>query len=483
MTDQQNVYQALLRQNFYAFVQKVFATLHHSESFDPNWHVEAMCYRLQNIAEGGSDRLLITVPPRHLKSICTAVALPAWLLGRDPTRRVLVASYGQDLATKHARDFRTVIEADWYRDIFPRMRIDRRKNTESEIVTTAQGGRKAVSVGGSVTGFGADFIVVDDLMKAIDASSVTARQAVKEFYDQTLLSRINDQRSGAIVAIQQRLHEDDLAAHLIEKGDFVHLNLPAIAVEDADVSLYNGAVHRRRKDDLLWPEREPSEVLERIRRDMGSGPFSAQYQQNPVPPDGNRIRWEWFKTYDERPPRDFFQLIVQSWDTAMTDEPTSDYSVGMTWGYREKSWYLLDVSRERLAYPGLKRRVITLKKEWNADHVVIEHAATGIPLVRELRDEEDFRVFGLTPRLDKETRVAAATGKIEQGLVRIPSQAPWLAEFRQELLAFPNGRYDDQVDSLTVFLEWIAVNPGKAWIARGLNGGRVPRRKRRSLRS
>jgi hypothetical protein len=139
--------------------------------------------------------LLITVPPRHLKWICAAVGLVAWLLGRDPRQRILVASYGADLATKHARDFRTVVEADWYRRLFPRLLIDPKVNRESETLTTAKGGRKAVSFGGPVTGFGADLLIVDDLMKAADAVSETERQRVKDYYEQTLFSRLNDTQS------------------------------------------------------------------------------------------------------------------------------------------------------------------------------------------------------------------------------------------------------------------------------------------------
>ena len=170
----------LLREHFYFFVWKAFVTLHPGRSFIPAWHVEAMCRQLEKVYDEENRRLLITVPPRHLKSICTAVAFVAWAMGHDPSLRVLVASYGQDLAGRHARDFRTVIESPWYRRLFPATRINPRRNTAAEIETTSNGFRKALSLGGAVTGFGGDILVVDDLMKADDARSETERARARK---------------------------------------------------------------------------------------------------------------------------------------------------------------------------------------------------------------------------------------------------------------------------------------------------------------
>ena len=476
MTNDLLVLNALWRTELYSFVWKAFNILHPGQTFEPARHVEAMCWQLQQLAEGRTRRLLITVPPRHLKSICTSVCLVAWMLGRDPGLKVLVASYGQDLAAKHARDFRTLIESAWYRRAFPKLRIHPKRNTEAEIMTTKGGGRKAVSLGGGVTGFGGDVLIVDDLMKAGDAQSATERQRVKDFYEQTLYSRLNDKQTGRIVAIQQRLHEDDLAGYLIDKGDYVHLNLRAIADEDETLILNRGRPHHRRKGEALWPGGEPVSVLEEIRREIGSFAFSAQYQQNPVPPEGNRIRWQWFGTYPERPSREAMQMVLQSWDTAVTAEPTSDFSVCLTWGFREGRWYLLDLFRARLDYPDLKRKVVELRTRWQAEKVIIEHANSGVPLFQELRQERFEGVFPYTPELNKETRLAAQTAKLETGDYLLPAEAEWLAAFKQELLAFPNGRHDDQVDSLAQFLDWTGSRHGRCWQERQLNGGRPVRR-------
>ena len=177
------------------------------------------------------------MPPRSLKSICASVALPAWLLGHDPTRRIICASYAQELSVKLANDFRLVVTSDWYRRLFPHTRLDPQKNTETEVVTTARGYRLATSVGGVLTGRGADLIVIDDPMKPQDALSDTKRQAVQQWFDTTLLSRLDDQARGAILLVMQRLHVEDLAGHVLAKDGWAHLDLPAIAEAAADIPI------------------------------------------------------------------------------------------------------------------------------------------------------------------------------------------------------------------------------------------------------
>jgi predicted phage terminase large subunit-like protein len=446
------VVNALQHQHLFPFAWGAFELLHPGQKFIPSWHVNAMCQALEKVASGDTKRLIITIPPRHGKSICAAVALPAWLLGRDPSQKIMVASYGNDLAIKHARDFRTVITSAWYSALFPRTRLEIGGGRVDEQITQAQGGRKAVSLGGAVTGFGAD------LIKAADANSPAERQRVRDYYEQTLLSRLNNKSEGRIIVIQQRLHEDDLPGYLLDSGQFKQLNLPAIAVEHQDIPLAFGKITHRQPGTALCPEREPLETLEKLRVEMGAYVFSAQYQQDPTPPGGNRLRWEWFGTYEQALRREEFQWIVQSWDTALTAEPTSDFTVGTTWGFRDKRWHLLDVIRERLDFPDLKRRVRGTAQAWNSDLVLIEYAGSGISLMQQLRQEETrhWRYHATRPRLDKATRLEAQTARLETGDYLLPTEAHWLSEFRRELMACPMGKYDDQVDSMIQFVEWSA---------------------------
>ncbi|MDB5660461.1 MAG: phage uncharacterized protein [Cypionkella sp.] len=454
------VVDALARGSFFAFTWKVFQTLHPdpADAFIPNWHVEAMCHALEDVRIGPTRRLVITVPPRHLKSIATAVAYPAFLIGRQPGCKVLVASYSLDLARKHSDDFRTILECDWYRRLFPQARINPRGTRGEEIRTTAGGVRKAVSTGGAVTGFGADYVIVDDLLKAQDAASDTERERAKTYLDSSLLTRLNNPDQGRIIAIQQRLHEDDPAGYLLSKGMYRHLNLPAIAEEDEGVATGSGKFFQRTKGSALFPQRFDLPTLERLRREMGSAAFTMQYQQNPISPDGSQLRWEWFGIYDEHPERNRFQMVVMSWDTGMSSDPKSDYSVATTWGYRENCWYLLSVFRDRLDYPDLKRTVLRLGEECKADLVLIEKAATGIPLLQECHSQMPSRFREVRPSVDKVVRFNAACAPIEAGQVLLPRDAIWLSDFRRELMGFPRAKHDDQVDSVSQFLNWAVGN-------------------------
>ena len=222
---------ALLRSDLRSFVWKSFQTILPGTPYLPNWHIDAIVHQLMRVQAGDISRLLINQPPRSLKSICVSVAYVAWLLGHDPTRRVIVVSYANELAAELHRQFRMVIDAPWYRALFPAMRPARDSGTE--LVTTAGGGRYATSVGGTLTGRGADLIIIDDPLKAEEAMSEPARKRVIDWYAGTLVSRLNDKEHGPIVVVMQRLHENDLAGHLLGQGGWEHLDLPAIAVDDS----------------------------------------------------------------------------------------------------------------------------------------------------------------------------------------------------------------------------------------------------------
>jgi predicted phage terminase large subunit-like protein len=445
---------AARRTHFELFLMKVFETLHPGEPpLKLPWYLHAVCHALTEVRAGRKRRLVITVPPRHLKSITASVAFVAWLLGHDPTLKIMVASYSHDLARLHSNLTRTIMETDWYKKDFPRTRISGRGNRALELETSAGGVRKAVSVGGSITGFGADLIIVDDCMKADEARSQAMRDEVRGWFDNTLSTRLNNKADGTIISIQQRLHEDDLPAYMLEKG-YEHLNLPAIADRHERVLIGPDRWHERTVGDLLNPERESQEVLDQLRRDLGPAVFAAQYQQDPVAPEGNLLRWEWFGTYEDVPERHEFLKIVQSWDTGMSSAPTSDFSVCTTWGFRreERKWYLLDVFRHRVDFPDLKRAVIRLQQQWKSDAVIVEDAGSGKSLWQELRASGPFQPILIKPVGCKEERFAGSLAEVEAGNLLLPQDAPWLPAFRSELKAFPYSRHDDQADSFSQFV-------------------------------
>ncbi|WP_288458626.1 phage terminase large subunit [uncultured Sphingomonas sp.] len=454
MTRLDDLHAAGMRQYLSLFLMRVYGDLHAgAQPLTLSWYLRAITHALSEASETPGARLVITVPPRHLKSIAASVALVAWLLGRDPTRRVMVATYSQDLARLHATQCRAIMQTDWYRKLFPGTVIADDGNRMLEIVTTRGGSRKAVSVGGSVTGHGADVIIVDDCLKADDARSAAKREEARDWFDGTLATRLNTPGGGTIISISQRLHEDDLAAHLLDKG-YAHLCLPAIAERDEHIAVGRSVFHHRGIGELLDRPGLTREMLDAQRRNLGPQVFSSQYQQNPVAPEGNVVQLHWFGSYEGEIDRRRCFKVVQSWDTALSDAPGADYSVCTTWGYLDAKWHLLHVLRRRLAYPDLRRAVLRMDRQWHPDEVIIEDAGTGKALWQEFLAGGELRPIMWKVTQDKESRLVGVTAQLEAGLCVLPTDAPWLEDFRRELQAFPYGRHDDQVDSMTQFLEY-----------------------------
>ncbi|MEO6610263.1 MAG: phage terminase large subunit, partial [Aestuariivirga sp.] len=331
-----------------------------------------------------------------------------------------------------------------------------------------------------ITGFGADLIIVDDLMKTADANSEAEIRNVQEFYDTSLVSRLNNQITGKIIVIQQRLGENDLVGYLKEKGNFEVLSLPSIAQCAEDIQLYGRKTHRRRIGDLLFPQRQPEGVLEKLRREIGNAAFAAHYLQNPTPPGGNRVRWEWFGSYSFEPLRSMFHYVIQSWDTGQSDLPTSSFSVCMTWGWRDGKWYLIDLARGQWRYGELKSRALELQGHWKPDIILVEKTANGHALISDLRVLHELRavVRAVVPRLDKSLRLEAATAELETGKFLIPAEAVWLQNLKRDCMAFPNGSHDDQVDCLSQFVEWQKLRQELINTPMGTNGRRQTRRRR-----
>ncbi|MEY3703671.1 MAG: hypothetical protein RLZZ561_1291 [Pseudomonadota bacterium] len=449
------VLQALLRQDFYNFMRKAFATVNPGELFLANWHLRAICYHLELARQGKVRRLKIEVPPRSLKSVCASVAFPAFMLGHNPTAKIVTISYSNDLAAKHASDCRAVMQSAWFQELFPNTRISSTKNQEANYETTARGYRYATSVGGTLTGRGGNLIIIDDPLKPEDAQSEARRDSVNGWYSRTLMSRLNNKASDAIILVQQRLHIDDLAGHVEGLDDWVTLRLPAIAEEECAVPIESGVQHLRLVGDLLHPEREPRDVLDTLRRALGSSTFSAQYQQCPVPSEGEIVKWSWFRRCAQPPPRSQL-IIVQSWDTASKADEHHDYSVCTTWGIRGDDLFLLDVERDRLDFPSLKRRIVELARQWGPRTILIEDKGSGTALIQQLRSESNGITYptAFDPKDDKLTRLHAQSAWIEAGHIWLPEQASWLEELRVEIASFPQGRNDDQVDSISQFLAW-----------------------------
>lgn len=457
---QQDALNAIIRNDLGMFIRRAFMTVSPGDEYLHNWHIEAIAHVLMECMRGNITRLIITIPPRYMKSICASVAFPAFLLGHDPSRKIICASYAQGLSLKHAADTRLVIESDWYRKAFPQMSLSIKKNTQSEFYTQMNGARIATSVGGTLTGLGGNFIIIDDAHKSDEVLSDIKRDQAINWFNQCASTRLDNKQKGVIIVIMQRLHQADLAGHLIDKGGWHHLNIPAIAEMASDIQIGIDKFHHRHCDDVLHPERESMQELEQRKLEMGSYAFASQYQQRPSPLGGGLVKLSWFRTYQKLKHPMHTEHIVQSWDIATTANKHSDWTVCTTWYAMAGKLYLVHVLREKYEFPQLKNKVFEMAKKYSATDVLIESVGAGQALRQQIEHacnqmaQKPFKLHWETPKEDKATRFMAETPEIEAGRVYLPESALWLEEFQRELLNFPNGLHDDQVDSLTLFLRW-----------------------------
>jgi predicted phage terminase large subunit-like protein len=451
-------YVRLLQEYIYAFTLRCFHDRNPQTTYLHNFHVEIIAAELEKCLRGETKRLIINLPPRSLKSLCASVAFPAFILGHKPAAKIICASYGQKFAETLAGDHRSIMASAWYQDLFPGTRLAPRKQAINDFMTTQQGCRYSTSVGGSLTGRGGDFIIVDDPLKADEALSDSRRDAVNGWFDSAVLNRLNSQRTGCIILIMQRLHEDDLVGHVQKTDNWRLLKFPAIAEEDESYTIERpSGKHRfeRQAGTPLQPDRDSLETLIRLRNTLGEYNFAGQYQQSPAPLGGGIIKRAWFKSYTPADSPEKFERIFQSWDTANKASELNDFSVCTTWGLKEKKVYLLDVLRSRMEYPELKRAVRDQAPKHKSNNILIEDHASGTQLIQELVREGLNGVTRYTSKLDKVMRLNSSSNMIENGLVYLPEKAEWLAEYLHELTTFPNGKYDDQADSTSQALDWI----------------------------
>jgi len=378
-----------------------------------------------------------------------------------------VVPYSDLLSRAHANDFRCLVNDPLYQATFPGMRLAR--ETDREIATTKRGKRISTSLDGTLTGLGGNLIIVDDPIKLGDAMSETVRERVIEWYRSTLLSRGDDKTKTRIVVVMQRVHQDDLVGYLQEQGGFEVLNLPAIAQSSEIYDLGGGRTYARQQGELLHPAHESADTLIELKREMGSIAFSAQYQQSPIPPGGTIIKRKWLKkTYDELGFRQG-DRIVMSWDIALSEMESGDYSACVVLLIREELFFVLDVLHGRFPFEALKAKILELKRQrYQVSTLLIEESPISVGLIQSLR-ERSINVTTYKPDTDKRARLISQVDLFEGGSVRLPRRASWLEEFIAELLAFP-GRHDDQVDALTQGLAWGRRNWGRKVKSRPLLG-------------
>ncbi len=444
------VQEEALRSDFSAFLHQSVNVLNPQSVYLPNWHLEILSEYLGAVERGYLPRLIINMPPRYLKSLCVSVAWPAWLLGQNPATRIIVASYASSLSLKHSLDCRQLVTAPWYKKIYPKTLWLHGQNEKHKYMTTQYGFRMATSVGGSVTGEGGDVLIVDDPLNPTQGQSRLFRNMANRWFENTFSSRLNDKRSGAIVVVMQRLHAQDLSGYLKEKGAWEVLELPAIAARTQHF-ITQHYHYRQKEGQPLHAVREDLAMLHRVKHEMGSSAFNAQYLQRPNGLEDGMVKPKWLQRHQQRPER---MEIFQSWDTAIKASASNDPSVCITFGLHQQVHYVLEVIRERLEYPQLRKLILSQAEKWQPQGILIEDKASGQSLLQDLRQQTSLPVIACMPQADKLTRFAAVTPQIEAERLSLPHYAPWLAEFEAELFSFPETRHDDQIDALSQYLQW-----------------------------
>ncbi|GAB5504389.1 phage terminase large subunit [Pyruvatibacter sp.] len=440
---------SVLSLDFLAFVEKCFDQLHGPGRFVPGAHINVVTHHVERAIAGEHKRLLINMPPRHLKSFIVSVCLPAFLLGKSPGKKIILATYGEKLSVEHASKTRAIMSSGWYREVFPKTNVA--PNTSNTMLRTTQNGYLfATSVDGPGTGFGADVILVDDLAKA-DASPAE-RDKANKWFEVTLATRFDDPKQGVTIVAMHRTHTDDLSGYLLAQTNWTHLKLSAIATASQSLAMGTGSKFTRNIGDALHPERMTGADIEVQRATLIPSVFAAQYQQEPDAESEALFDRKWFHDIPEVMNLNNYDYIVHSWDAASGEAATASFSVCTVWGILGDRCDLIHVYRKRVNYTRLRVAALKLVRRYPPTHIVIENASSGRALLSDLMNLFDGRIIAAVPTRGKTERAEEILDLLYAHGINYPKHAPWANDFLQEVLAFPAGFHDDQVDSLTQFL-------------------------------
>lgn len=449
-----------------------------------NWHIDCISEHLEAVTAGQIRRLLINMPPRHMKSILVSVMWPTWCWAKRPELKWLFTAYAQSLSTKHSVDRRLILQSDWFRRNWgDRFTLLGDQNVKTEYQNTKNGIMAATSIGGTITGKGGDVIVVDDPHNPVEINSDTIRGGVIEYFRKTLPSRLDNKKTGAMVVVMQRLHEGDLSGHILETGGYTHLSLPAECEKRVVVHFpRSGRDVIREQSTLLWPEREGPEELAALKRTMGSYDYGAQYQQDPTPSEGGMFQRKWWRFWvpadgreyppvemriggkpvyfiaEPLPPR--LDQQIQSWDCTFKDSDGSDYVAGQVWGRKQANKYLLDQVKDRMDIIRTMEEIQRFRAKYpKARLVLVEDKANGPAVIQMLRRKVSGMV-AVNPEGGKVARASAVTPEIEAGNVYLPhpSLFPWVTDFINTFAGFPAVLHDDEVDAATQALNRLMYN-------------------------
>lgn len=453
--------------------------LYTKRDYLPNWHHRVICDKLQQFAEGSIRNLIITVPPQHGKSEIASRRFPAWLFGRNPNEHIIACSASTTFAQTLSRDVQRVIDTPQYRDVFPDVTLNRtniRTNALGSYIRTAEkfeivgfmGTYKSGGVGSSISGNPATTLLLDDPYGSFaDAQSSVIRNKIWDWFLADFMSR-RSSTDARVMVIQTRWHEDDIVGQLLQREPerWTHINFPAIS-EDTEAE-----DETRNAGEALWPERFPVEELERIKSNAGSYKFAAIYQQRPAPAGGGIFKRNTFKYFEfdnniaivDGHHHELSKCKIYACvDLAIKEKETSDFTAAVVFAVTQDGKILIiDVIRER--FDALKHLdfVKMIISKWKCSIVGIESTQYQTALIQQCI-KAGLNVKELKPDRDKLTRSLPMQAKLESGIVFFLNSSYWLGDFENELLLFPNGKYDDQVDAFSYIAQILAPIAEYKW--------------------
>ncbi|MEW6096249.1 MAG: phage terminase large subunit [bacterium] len=451
------------------FFRSAWDVLEPGTKYLHNWHIDLICEYLEAIKEGQIKRLIINIPFRYGKSLLVSISFPAWMWIHRPESRWFFTSYAQDLATDLSLKRRRLINSQWYQWRWgEKVRIVTDQNVKTWFENDKTGSMTATGAGGSITGRGGNFLVVDDPLKTEDAMSGLKRKAINDWFDQTFYTRLNDRKQDSIIIIMHRLHQEDLTGHLLQKRledeyQYQLLSLPLIAEKKTIIEFpISKRQIIREEGDILFPAKDNIAEIADKKESLGSQGFHAQCQQNPRVPGGNMVKREWWQYYKELPN---YTMKYQSWDTAIKKGEENAYTVCITMVTTNTGYYITDVWRKKVEAPELKKATQQLYDRESPNVVIVEDKASGQGLIQEILRETKIPIKGIQVEADKISRLNAQIPTIEVGKVYLPENIPWVIDFIDEFAEAPVGKYWDQIDAFTQLLAYIKARQNQGQVS------------------
>ncbi len=439
---------ALCEKSFYQFF-KIGWRYSDPAKFVDDWHIKVLCDALQGVFEGKTTRLIINIPPRCSKSTIICVFFPVWCWIKDPTKKLLTGSHTRDLATRDTVKSRYLMQSSWFRNLWGNaFNLSSDQNQKTYYTNTDMGARYCFSVGGGITGTGADYILLDDPLDSSSGNSKKKRETANQWFDEALSTRLNSQKLGAIVVIMQRLHSKDLTGYLLSKSkEWDHICLP---MRFESKSRYD----KRKKKGQILSKRFSEKNLKKYEKSVGRYAVASQLQQRPSPREGGIIKCDWIEEYTVLPSK--VLSYEWSWDSAIKTGKNNDYTVGTYWAECDSGYYMVDMFRKKVEYPEFKKRLESLYYKHVSNAILVEDKSSGQQLIQEYKRRTRLPIIGMMPGRDmlssKEERLTQVSDLFESGIVKFPKNAPWLEDVIDELTSFPKADHDDIVDSISQYL-------------------------------